>query len=344
MTETTVYFATNRKPDDPDNPTDFTTDFAGDMNSFRVGTATLTGEKLFDTDVEELAGMVEITVAAERMDPEHAANSKVGSTEVFGRMRAEMLAGSDAMLHVHGYDYTFREAVARAIQVKQWLAEKPMTMVVFSWPSLGAGVSPKTYDDERERARASGVALGRAMLKAADFVRGLRKDERCAGLVHIMAHSMGNWALRGAVQSMRTFVGENIPPLFAEVLLMAADEDNDTLNKAHKMAPLLRGCRRVSVYYNRLDEALKASDVAMGNPDRLGGTGPEDLPALRPKVTAISVASAIDPDIDPTGHQYYRNNPVVRRDMLGVLSGADNGDIDGRLRGHGDGAYLLSAA
>src|SRR5690606_24077684 len=306
-----------------------------------VGTASLTGKNLFEDDVAELAGKVKISVAPEKLDPEHAANATVGSTDMFAEIRAEMLAGADTMLHIHGYDYTFREAMARAIQVKQWLGEKPMAMMMFSWPSLGAGVSPKTYGDERERAKASGVALGRAILKAADFIRGLKRDERCTGQVHIMAHSMGNWALRGAVQSMRTFVGNNIPPLFGEVLLMAADEDNDTLNEGHKIAPLLRGCKRVSVYCNRLDQALKASDTAMGNPDRLGGTGPKDLPPLRPKVTEISVASAIDENVDPTGHQYYRSNQVVRRDMLAVLSGQADGEIVGRLEGQDDGRVLL---
>jgi esterase/lipase superfamily enzyme len=345
MTSTTVYFATNRRPNDPANPTDFTTDIAGDVNSFRVGTASLDGDDLFKLDVDELAGAVKIAVAPETMDPDNAAKSKFGSADMFAQIRAEMLNDADALLHVHGYNYTFREAMARAVQVRQWLtdknAKKNLVMMVFSWPSLGAGVSPKTYDDERVRANASGAALGRAIMKATDFIRGLKRGEQCGGRIHILAHSMGNYALRSAVQHMRTFVGDNIPPLFSEVLLLAADDDYDTLNDGKKMAPLLRGCKRVSVYYNRVDDALKASDVAMGNPDRLGGTGPEDLPALRPKVTAIAVASAIDPDADPTGHQYYRTSPAVRRDMLGVLSGATDEDVPGRLKGQADGLYLL---
>ena len=345
MPSTTIYFATNRRPNDPDNPTDFTTDIAGDVNSIRVGTASLDGDELFKLDVDELADAVKITVAPEKMDPNNAAKSAVGSADLFAQIRADMQNGADAMLHVHGYNYTFRQAMARGVQVKQWLsdkaAKKDMVMMMFSWPSLGRGVSPKTYDDERVRAGASGPALGRAIMKATDFIRAIKRDERCNGRIHIMAHSMGNFALRGAIQSMRTFVGDNIPPLFSEVLLMAADDDYDTLNDAHKMAPLLRGCKRVSVYYNRLDDALKASDVAMGNPDRLGGSGPKDLTVLRPKVTTIAVASALDPDTDPTGHQYYRTNPIVRRDMLGVLSGAADEEVAGRLKGQADGVYLL---
>src|SRR3546814_5903613 len=105
-----------------------------------------------------------------------------------------------------------------------------------------------TYADDRGRARMSGPALGRAILKATDYIRNTPRSERCDGRIHLLCHSMGNWALRGAVQAMRTFVGNNIPPLFDEVILAAADEDDDTLQMGHKVGPLLRGCRRVTVY------------------------------------------------------------------------------------------------
>ncbi len=154
-----------------------------------------------------------------------------------------------------------------------------------------------------------------------------------------MAHSMGNWALRGAIQYMRTFVGDNIPPLIDEALLLAADEDDDTLSVRHKLQPLLRGCRRVSVYYNRQDLALKASDTVMGNPDRLGLTGPEEAAALPRKVVPVNVSPVIyleRPSAnrrwqeDKTGHQYYRNNDLVQKDMLQVLAGKADDEIDGR--------------
>ena len=34
---------------------------------------------------------------------------------------ARCWTGADALLMIHGYNYTFRDAVARAAQVKQWL-------------------------------------------------------------------------------------------------------------------------------------------------------------------------------------------------------------------------------
>src|SRR3546814_15278175 len=85
----------------------------------------------------------------------------------------------------------------------------------------------------------------------------------------------------------RSFVGNNIPPLFDEVILAGADEDDDTLQCGYKIGPLLRGCRRVTVYYNHQDLSLKASDYAMGNPDRPGRSGP----SLAPQCPAIGRAS-----------------------------------------------------
>ena len=346
MADTRVYFATNRRPNNKTKPTDFTSDFTEDMTSFRVGTADVPGTKLYATDVGEVGKTVSIDVASEKLDKDDARNAVVGSDGMFAAIREEMLAGADAMLLIHGYNYTFRDAIGRAAQLKQWLETdtpagiraRPLVMMAFSWPSLGEGVTPKLYELESERARASGVALGRAMLKATDYLRAIKRDDRCTGSVHLMAHSMGNWALRGAVQAMKTFVGNNIPPIFNEVILTAADEDHDTLGKAHKIAPLLGGCRRITVYHNAQDAALKASDGPLGNPDRLGRSGPDRSFALPAKVTAVNAAPAIMWERngapawqeDDTGHQYYRNNPVVRRDMQAVLASEADEDIKNR--------------
>lgn len=327
-----VYFATNRlvgKGADPQ----IGEDFHPNLDELRFGKVGFTGKDLFKKNLDAFIGGGKITLAPEKLDKLDAGKSKLGSTAIFDEVRQEMLQKGDALIFVHGYDHTFREAAGRAIQLKQWLAAggKELTLLFFTWPSAGAGVTRRTYADDRRRAEASGLALGRAILKATDFIRGTARDARCDGRLHLLCHSMGNWALRGAVQGMRTFVGDNIPPLFDEVILTAADEDDDTLQVGHKISPLLRGCRRLTVYYNHQDLALKASDFAMGNPDRLGRSGPRrgasaDLPA---KVAVVNVAPTIIWEAkgasawtaDPTGHQYFRNNRRVRQDMLGVLSG-----------------------
>jgi esterase/lipase superfamily enzyme len=325
-----VYFATNRQVGGGDEP-EIGEDFHPNLDELRFGKVTFTGKDLYKKDLDSFKDAGKITLAPEKLDKDDADKSKVGSKAIFDEVRAEMLAKGDALIFVHGYDHKFREAAGRAAQLQQWLAAggKDMTMLFFTWPSAGAGVSQRTYADDRKRAETSGLALGRAILKATDFIRNTPRADRCDGRIHLLCHSMGNWAMRGAVQGMRTFVGNNIPPLFDEVILAAADEDDDTLQETYKVAPILRGCRRLTVYYNHQDLALKASDYAMGNPDRLGRSGPSGRAALSSKVSVVNVSSQIIWEAkgaaawtaDRTGHQYFRNNPRVRQDMVQVLSG-----------------------
>jgi esterase/lipase superfamily enzyme len=346
-----VYFATNRLVKKEGNNPQIGDEFHPNLDELRFGKVAFTGRDLFKKDLDAFMDEGQITLAAEKLDKQDAGKSKLGSKAVFDEVRAEMLAKGDALIMVHGYNYTFREAAARAAQIQQWLAAggKDTVMLLFSWPSAGAGVGVRTYHDDRKRAEASGLALGRAILKAADFIRNTPRAERCSGRIHLLCHSMGNWALRGAVQAMRTYVGNNIPPLFDEVILIAADEDDDTLQANHKIAPILRGSRRVTVYYNHQDLALKASDYAMGNPDRLGRSGPEPSEELSRKIAVINVSPKIVYDAkganawqaDPSGHQYYRNNPRVRQDMVQVLQGKLDEDFleDGERRENDFGDY-----
>jgi esterase/lipase superfamily enzyme len=326
-----IYFATNRKILKEGDDAEIGEEFHPNIDELRFGKASFAGKDLFKKDLDSFMGKAKISLAPEKLDKEDAGEAKLGSKAVFDEVRAEMLKKGDALIFVHGYDHKFREAAGRAAQLQQWLAAggKDMTLLLFSWPSAGAGVSQRTYADDRDRARISGPALGRALLKATDFIRNTPRNERCDGRIHLLCHSMGNCALRGAVQAMRTFVGNNIPPLFDEVILAAADEDDDTLQLGHKAAPLLRGCRRLTVYYNHQDLALKASDYAMGNPDRLGRAGPGAAEALPKKVSVVNVSPKIVWEAkgasawtaDPTGHQYFRNNARVRQDIVQVLNG-----------------------
>lgn len=306
------------------------------------------GDRIYETrnenDFNALARKVEIEVAAETLDRDDARKSLLGSEKVFSELQAEMAEGKELLFLIHGYDYTFRQAVARAAQLKQFYGARPLAMLLFTWPSLGQGVSGKSYDDERKRAEASGAAIGRTFLKAVDFLRARRREGPCLQRIHLMAHSMGNWTLRGAIQYARTFTGDNLPPLLDEVLLVAADEDDDTLSVRHKLQPLLRACRRVTVYYNQQDVALKGSDVVMGNPDRLGLCGAEDSDRRPAKVVQVSVSPAInwekkdgleDWQVDQTGHQYYRNNELISDDLLRVLGSRATDEFSERKRRDG---------
>jgi esterase/lipase superfamily enzyme len=337
MSDAAVFFATNRNPNNPANPTDFLITDVKNTNPVRFGRADLKDVDLepepddkSDAVLTDLGARAQITTAQEVVDPQAGTVTATAGLPAFAPMLVD-LAGNprDALFCVHGYDYTFRESVARATQLQYWYSQgpygMPLLVFLFAWPSLGEPPSTTTYAEERNRARISGDAMGRALMQAAQYVSQVIDPKR----IHVLAHSMGNWALRWAVQSMQSFEGGKIPPLFDQVLLAAADEDVDTLSQHDKLQPILAGCNRLSVYCNLYDWPLTASDWISGNGDRLGADGPANPQSLG-KVTTISAAAVVDPVADSEQHQYYRISPYLRRDILQVLQGKADDAVEGR--------------
>ncbi len=141
---------------------------------------------------------------------------------------------------------------------------------LFSWPSDGAllfsdprAANAIAYKNDRQDAAASGAAFARGFLKVADFIN--QTEARCQQRLHLTAHSMGNYVLRHALQELRRQVSNQLPRLFDQVLMMAADEDDDAFDLDYKLFSLPRITRRTSVYFNRNDLALWASDKLKGN-------------------------------------------------------------------------------
>lgn len=322
-----IFFATNRDPDNYDKPTDFGGGFSRNgLTDLRFGRAELTGEKLDRYRID--VAPEKLSIPIENAKVGDFSGQVLGSRAVFEQMRREMKEeGRDALLVVHGFDYTFKEALQRTAELKQFYGRRPMTVMVFTWPSDGSLLPFKAYASDRDDAKASGAALGRGLQKMADFLRGTNPQDFCGQNVHILAHSMGNYALRHAVQGIKASAGANIRRLFDQILLMAADEDDDAFELDHKLAPLPHMARRVTVYCNPSDKALVVSDVTKGNPDRLGASGPRNARALPDKVSVVNCADAIEPGPDPTGHQYYRLNAKVRADVLKVLDGVEPPDL-----------------
>src|SRR3546814_5691732 len=104
-------------------------------------------------------------------------------------------------------------------------------MFVFCWPSDGVVFSLKNaYRSDRMDAQISGPAIGRTILKAIDFIGRLPPDERCNRRIHLLAHSMGNWALRHALTHIQV-LGAAPACVFDQALLAAPDADSDALDR-----------------------------------------------------------------------------------------------------------------
>ncbi|MBD1860215.1 MULTISPECIES: alpha/beta fold hydrolase [Trichocoleus] len=334
---TRIYFATNRRPNRAADPDDFGSNFSDDgLANLRFGRAEVSGSN-FD--------QIQIRVASEDLlaDP-----PVLGSQAIFEQVRQQMAqTGEDTIIFIHGFNTSFRGALSQAARLHQVLtANDPieptrplrLNMCVFSWPSDGSLLltNPRSrdavaYKNDRLDAAASGVAFARAFLKMADFINDINQNSqpRCNQRLHLIAHSMGAYVLRAALQEVKKQVVQ-LPRIFDQVLLTAADEDDDAFDFDYKLFSLPRITRRTSVYFNRNDLALWASDTLKGNSPRLGTDGPMQPQQLPRNVYPIDCTDIISRITDPTEHGYFTTVPRVVTDMRQVIRNQIPDEIRGR--------------
>jgi esterase/lipase superfamily enzyme len=326
-----VYFATNRDPV-ADKDGYFGERFHSDGPMFyRVGMAQL--EKISD-DADDCYEVKKVRVFTEKADKHE--EKVIGSTKVFTELREQMRKDKrDVVVLIHGFANTFVNSLQRAAQIKQaYLIDprgpnglpapdgKPYEpyVIVFSWPSNGRVQPPWEYHDDRQDAAASGVAMARFMRRLVDFMSDT--EGKCEQRIHLVAHSMGNWALRNAVQQMIALVDHaKFPTLFTNAILIGADDDDDTFENEQKMARLPELARSIHVYHSRNDRALFISDTTKFNPDRLGSGGPKSFSGLSNRIVAIDCSGCDSTEFSHGNHQYYRIRTEVIGDIRAVLSG-----------------------
>ena len=260
----------------------------------------------------------------------------LGSASVFDGLRLRLIANkkADLVLLLHGYACDMPNALSNAAEIKsKWgTAARPLETAVFAWPSDGVIVPWLSYASDRDDARSSAKAVARALLRFLDYVGSLKREDWCNANIHLVAHSMGNYVLRNALQALISEKGgRTLPRVFKNIFLMAADEDNDAFEHQDKLARLPELAEAVHVYFAGNDGALTISDTSKGNPDRLGSTGPRTLTSLPQKVIWIDCA-----DVSYTApatnvrHQYYRKRPEVLADVRAVIAGSAPELIPGR--------------
>lgn len=317
-----VYFATNREPNRRRAPDAFGTRFSPQgLTDLRFGWATFAGAD----------GPPAVTVAPERLQVPRAdldrgdlSRQRLGSQVVFAAMRQEMVERcADALLFIHGFNTSFEESLHAARAIVTVLGDRPLVPCVFSWPSDGSLLPYLAYASDRDDARASGVALGRGLQRLAHWLRVQPSSGYCGQGIHLMAHSMGCYALRWAWQSVRLSAGQGLRRLLDHVLLVAADEDHDTFEHEHKLRGLPDMARSVTVYHHLRDHALMASRYTKANPERLGAGGPRNALLLPDKVRVVDCTPVLSRAEDRLGHHYHLHSARVASDILAVLADRD---------------------
>ncbi|MGF1611128.1 MAG: alpha/beta hydrolase [Kiloniellales bacterium] len=333
-----VFFATNRFVEGTDaNPTFGPGFHSKGPHYLRFGRAEVMPPRKDGDDFE---------VSSIRLAPEQigtmGVERQLGSEQIFETLRRIMAEGDgETLIYLHGYANTMQSALERAAELKvryQHDTKKPLTVFAFCWPTDGRMVPFLSYHSDRNDARMSGIAIARAMLRLRDWLAKLREQaaeqgerERCTKRPHLVAHSMGNYALRHAVQAVRSEMTGNLQRLFDQVFLMASDEDDDTLEKDYKLGILPDLCKAVHVYYATKDVPLdELADITKMLPDRLGTEGPRSKDGLHRKINLVDCTDVAFTKLTHGWHQYYRLRHEVYEDVRQVLAGAAPREIIGR--------------
>ncbi|MEP3655742.1 MAG: alpha/beta hydrolase [Litorimonas sp.] len=241
--------------------------------------------------------------------------TKNGRQNFVEKLGADMSArGTDGiLLFVHGFNVGFEDALIRSAQLTVDLGNgtlpKPGSPVLFSWPSAGK-MSLGHYKNDGKQA-ASAVPHLEAFLDVLTTDMEISK-------INIVAHSMGNRVLIGALEQYAADYLEAHPEQDIEfrIVLAAADVDRDIFDLVAGKLDNLKP--NVVIYTSDDDVALKVSKLINGTP-RLGDTD-KNKPYIRVSskyetVDATSVAS----ELFGLGHGYYSSNPFILGDIRCAL-------------------------
>ncbi len=229
----------------------------------------------------------------------------------FGQLRDTLARGESesSFLFVHGYNVAFDDAARRTAQITYDLDFRGAP-VFYSWPSQA---SLQGYTMDENNVQWSEANLKRFLIDYA--------QNSGAKNIYLIAHSMGNRALTGAVKALflehPEFKGR-----FKEIILTAPDIDADIFKR--DIAPALAaGCDKITLYVSDGDKALLASKTVHGYP-RAGDSA-----------VGITTAPGIE-TVDASGldtsfleHSYFAESGSVLKDIrklvLNQLRAAERG-------------------
>jgi esterase/lipase superfamily enzyme len=210
-------------------------------------------------------------------------------------LRNQSSAG-DVLLFVHGYNNSFEFAVLRAAQFVHD-ARFPGTPIVFSWPSMA---STGEYRTDEEHSAQSVDALAWVIQRlCAERVGGAQAP---IGKIHVIAHSMGNRVLLGAIGK----IAARLPPAKSLGHVILAAPDMAVADFLGQIPAVLNAADDVTLYFCEDDLALKAS--AGIHADKRVGEGLVPI-AMLANVDAAKANTTI------LGHDYFVSMSLLLVDL-----------------------------
>ena len=154
----------------------------------------------------------------------------------------------EAFVFIHGFNVAFDDAIYRTAQIAYDLGfDGPP--ILYSWPSEG-GVRNYTHDKTTNELTIPNLRW---------FLEDVVKRSH-AQVVHVIAHSMGTYALVRALEQMES--GGQTAPHLNSVILAAPDIDARVFTQLS--SSIVRAADRVVLYASSRDKALLASKEVNG--------------------------------------------------------------------------------
>ncbi len=220
----------------------------------------------------------------------------------FGSLQKQIAESESqsALLFIHGYNVSFEDALFRTAQLAVDL-KFPGAPISYCWPSCA---DPVKYTFDEQNAEVSIPAL-REFLQDLALRSGAKR-------VHVIAHSMGNRVLAGALRNLDPKALAPNPQIFQEIVLAAPDIDYRVF-KTQILPQIAAVSSHCTLYTSSRDRALLASR-AFHNFQRLGETDPELFVA-----NGIETIDATMVDSSLLGHSYIGDARSIVSDLHALL-------------------------
>jgi esterase/lipase superfamily enzyme len=298
--EYTVWYATNRKPNDDegagsvytanrDIKTHYGTCQVYIPKSHKIGSLGSKWWKRLLTFTDDRVRLL--------------STSEMSEDRYWQSISAQLAAAStdklDAVVFVHGYNVSFEDAARRAAQMGFDLSVRG-AMTFFSWPSRGALTG---YVSDEAAIEASESAIR-------DFLVDL-VDRSGAKEVHIIAHSMGNRGVLRAINRIADQAHQRTQARFGQIVLAAPDVDADVFTQL--CSAYTKVARRTTLYVSSKDRAVGASSW-LHNYARAGLIPPVFI------TSGIDTVNVENTDLTVFGHGYVAEARGVLQDMYALMS------------------------
>ncbi|WP_309664972.1 alpha/beta hydrolase [Tabrizicola sp.] len=262
--------------------------------------------------------------------------AKVAASAEVRRTEAGAPIG-DVLIYIHGFNTNLRTVLHRHRLLRKGLEalDYKGAVVSFDWPSADVAVN---YLEDRTDAKLTAIRLVTDGI--GPFTAFLRQD--CEISVHVLAHSMGAFVLREALddaddRKALVTTGWSL----SQVMICSGDVSADSMGSTAVSASLYRHCIRLTNYSNPYDAVLSISNAKrVGVSPRVGRIG---LPASAPsKSVNVNVGIYYDEHredfagITNADHSFYFSSPQVLKDIHLTIQGEiDRASIPTRLERDG---------